>query len=67
MTVYAPGLVRKKATAFEMLMDKHLREFYTATCHIDPAILAYKLGTRTRVVENRLSLLGLRNKRVAHG
>jgi hypothetical protein len=30
---------------------------------VDPAILAYRLGKRPRMVENRLSILGLRNKR----
>jgi hypothetical protein len=65
MTVRTPDLFVKKATPFERVMDQHLREFYGNDMRIDPAILAYKLGTRIRVIENRLSFLGLRKKRHA--
>lgn len=43
--------------------DAHLKKFYTPTCRVDPAILAYKLGTKETYVINRLSQLGLRSKR----
>ena len=44
--------------------DNHLRAFYNDRIHVDPAILAYKLGVRgqnkVRRVVRRLCDLGLR-------
>lgn len=45
--------------------DAHLREFYREGCRVDPAILATKLGKTERQLINRLSLLGLRHKRLS--
>jgi hypothetical protein len=63
VTVYCFDLVSKKSSFWNKERDTHLRMFYGDRIKVDPAILAFKLKTSEACVLNRLSKLGLRNKR----
>ncbi len=63
MSVWSPDLVQKKDTFFTRPRDDYLRRFYNDKVHVDPAMLAMTLGVTETRVKNRLSQLGLRNKR----
>ena len=62
MTVYCYHLVPKKQQFWTRERDNHLRWFYNDKIKVDPAILAYKLGTRERNVLRRLADLKLRKR-----
>jgi len=66
MLVYCYDLAPTKSVFWTKTRDDHLRSFYTDKLKIDPAILALVIGTTERRVINRLSELGLRNRRVTH-
>ena len=63
MTVYCFDLVSRKSSFWNKERDTHLRTFYGDQVKVDPAILAFLLRTTEAHVLNRLSKLGLRNKR----
>jgi hypothetical protein len=56
--------VVEKTAFWTKARDNHLRAFYNDRVHVDPAILAYKLGVpgnnRAHRVVRRLCNLGLR-------
>lgn len=61
--VYSPDLVQKKDQFWTRPRDEYLKRFYNPRVHVDPAMLAMSLGVTESRVQNRLSQLGLRNKR----
>ena len=62
MSVYCYDLVPKKSATWTPARDAFLRAHYNAKIHVEPAMLAMSLGLDERVI-NRLSQLGLRNRR----
>jgi hypothetical protein len=62
MSVYCYDLAPQKRTFWTKERDKHLMSFYNDQVKIDPAILAYKLGTRELDVLRRLADLKLRKR-----
>jgi hypothetical protein len=63
MSVYSYDLVPQKSAFWTKTRDAHLRSFYTDTVKVDPAIIAFFIGTTELRVIKRLSELGLRSRR----
>lgn len=59
-------MVVERTKMWTKARDDYLKRYYSPKCHVDPAMLSMSLGIKVNCIINRLSELGLRNRRLTH-